>query len=66
MQQLTEKTKNYANVLKHQKIILEELDQLKNKIRFLGSLNRFKEVAKRGRRFAKKQQIRSKDILADD
>ena len=66
MQQVTERTKNYKEILKCQEIILKELDQLKTKMLFLGSLGRLKEVAKKGRQFAKKQKISPKDVLEND
>jgi hypothetical protein len=47
----TQKT-TYQNFLKTQNIILEELKELKTKIKILGSLRRFEELAKKGRDFA--------------
>jgi len=48
------------------KNIVKEIEQLKTKIRFLGSLRRFVAVAKKGRIFAKKNKIRPQDVLKDD
>ncbi|TSC80789.1 MAG: hypothetical protein G01um101429_98 [Parcubacteria group bacterium Gr01-1014_29] len=66
MQQVVEQKMNYGKVLERQEIILREIDQIKTKMRLLGSLGRFKEVARRGQQFAKKHGITQKDVLEND
>jgi hypothetical protein len=66
MQQVVERKINYRKIAKKQESILREIDQIKIKIRLLGSLGRFKEVARRGRQFAKKSGITQKDVLKND
>ena len=66
MQQVVERKKNYRKIAKKQESILQEIDQIKTKMRLLGSLGRFKEVTQRGRQFAKKREITQKDVLEND
>lgn len=56
----------YGAIVKKQNIIFEELQQLKAKMRILGSLGRFEELAKKGRVFAKDQRITPADVLKND
>ena len=43
-----------------------EIDQLKAKLAILGSLERFENLAKKGRKFAKDKGIKMSDVLKDD
>lgn len=49
-----------------EKIIIEELNQLKAKMQLLGSLRRFKTLSQKGRTFAKAKKIRPSDVLKND
>ena len=53
-------------ITKQQIRISQDVEQLKAKMRMLGSLRRFEEIAKRGRAFARKRKIKSADVLKDD
>ncbi|MBI4159896.1 hypothetical protein HY504_01890 [Candidatus Wolfebacteria bacterium] len=46
--------------------ILEEMRQIKVKMRALGSLRRFEDLAKKGRKFAKEKGISRADVLRND
>jgi len=46
--------------------ILEEMRQIKVKMKVLGSLRRFEDLAKKGRRFAKERGISPADVLKND
>ena len=45
---------------------MRELSQLKSKMRILGSLRRFEELAKKARNFAKAKGIKIRDVLEND
>lgn len=60
------KSVKYQNILKTQYMILGELEQLKAKMKVLGSLGRFENLARKGRQFAKKENIKLSDILKND
>lgn len=49
-----------------QNLILEEMRQLQTKIKILGSLRRFEDLAKKGRKFAKAKGIKPSDVLKND
>ena len=55
-----------AQILKNQNAMLEELKQLRKKVALLGSLQRFEELAKRGKKFAKARKITLEKVLQDD
>ena len=44
----------------------KEVEQLKIKIRFLGTLKRFETLAEKGKKFARKRGIRRSDVLIND
>ena len=46
--------------------ILKEIRQIQAKMRILGSLKRFEDLAKKGRVFAKRKGITPADVLKDD
>ncbi|MBI2047715.1 MAG: hypothetical protein HYT27_01110 [Parcubacteria group bacterium] len=46
--------------------ILEELQQLKAKVKILASLKRFEALAEEGRRFARQKGIKLDDVLRGD
>ena len=50
----------------NQKMIMRELSQLKSKMRILGSLRRFEELAKKARNFTKAKGIKIRDVLEND
>ena len=52
--------------IKQKGTLFEEIEQLKVKIKILGSLRRFKELAERGEKFAKSAGIVMRDVLEDD
>lgn len=51
---------------RRQDLILEEMRQIKAKMKILGSLRRFEDLAKKGRKFAKEKGIKPADILKYD
>jgi hypothetical protein len=57
---------NLQTLARGQAKILEELQVLRTKLQFLGSLRKFDELAKKGRGFAKKRGIKSQDVLQND
>lgn len=48
------------------KTVWEDVQQLKAKMKILGSLKRFEDLATRGRAFAKKRKIKQADVLKND
>lgn len=46
--------------------IFEEVRQIKAKMRIFGSLRRFEDLVKRGRKFAKEKGITPADVLKND
>ena len=49
-----------------QEKILEDVRQIKAKLRIFGSLRRFEELAKKGRTFARQRGIKQADVLKND
>lgn len=56
----------YQTLRRNQDAIRRELNALKAKIAALGSLARFDELARRGRRFARARGIALADVLRGD
>jgi hypothetical protein len=51
------------DLVKRQDMILEELRQLKVKLKTLGSWRRFEELARKGRKFARAKGITPADVI---
>lgn len=60
------KTPTLVDILNRQDRILDDLRVIKARMAVLGSLDRFEEVAKRGRKFAKEKGIKPSDVLRND
>lgn len=57
---------DYRKIAETQTAILDELRQLRVKMGVLGSLQKFKELTERGRKFARMRGIKPADVLAHD
>lgn len=57
---------DYRKIAETQTAILDELRQLRIKMGVMGSLQKFKELAERGRKFARMRGIKPADVLAHD
>lgn len=55
-----------TQILKRQEDILSDLRQIKAQIKTLGSIERFEEIARKGRNFAQTKGIQPADVLQYD